>query len=160
MLKCWALVALALGSLSAYAYEDDKEKERCRNPKVQEFTLPEYSETNKKEAAAETDFSFVVSGWADPKKIKLDGKGIAIPFTVKSSETFHKVNAKLPPELTGQHVRINARIPAVLGCYTTIGWLVKVADKTSTATTEQNPPVQAGTPTPGATPTQPEAAPH
>jgi hypothetical protein len=152
------LIAVALCSVEAYAYSDDKEKEICRNPKVQEFTLPVYSETSKIEAQPEAEFSFVVSGWAEPKKFKLSAKNVDIPFTVQSTETYHKVKAKLPASLTGQSVRINARIPAVLGCYTTIGWLIKVADKATPATpatttgTESPaaPAVQAGTPAPKA----------
>jgi hypothetical protein len=131
--KAAVLIAAALFAMNAFAYEDDKKKELCRNPKVQEFTLPEYSDANKKEAAPEAEFTFVVSGWAEPKKFKLMGKGKDIPFTVQSNETFHKVKAKLPADFTGQAVRISARIPAVLGCYTTIGWLVKVADKAGAA---------------------------
>lgn len=124
-----ALIAVVVCSVEALAYYDEKEKEKCRNPKIQEFTLPEYKAPDNKEVPAEAEFSFVVSGWADPKKIKLSGKDLDIPFIVFSSETFHKVKAKLPPALTGKAVRINARIPAILGCYSTIGWLIKVADK-------------------------------
>ena len=128
-LNCVLLMAGFVCSIEAFAYNDDKDKELCRNPKVQEFTLPEYQEPDKKEAAPETEFSFVVSGWANPKQIKLFTKDNKIPFTVQSTETFHKVKAKLLPEFTGKTVRISARIPALLGCYTTIGWLIKVADK-------------------------------
>lgn len=126
--KCLT-IAVALFANNASAYEDDKKKEACRQPKVQEFTLPEYSETNKIEASPEAEFSFVVSGWANPKKFKLFGKGKDIPFTVQSTDTYHKVKAKLLPEFTGHAVRISVRIPALLECYTTMGWLVKVADK-------------------------------
>jgi len=120
---------LILGSIDAFAYGDDKDKEVCRHPKVQELTLSEYQPPENKEVAAESEFSFIVSGWADTKKIKIDGKGIPVPFTVENRDTFHKVKAKLPPDFNGKFVRLNARIPAVLGCYTTIGWLIKVADK-------------------------------
>jgi hypothetical protein len=123
------ILALSLFSIQVGAYEDDKGKELCRHPKVQEFNLPEYGEPDKKEAPAEAEFSFVISGWSDPKKIKIDAKGMKIPYTVESSETFHRVKGKLPPELTGKFVRLSVRIPAVLGCYTTQGWLLKVADK-------------------------------
>jgi hypothetical protein len=126
--KCLILIAVALCSVEAFAYSDDKDKEICRHPKVQEFTLPEYKAPDMKEVPPETEFTFVVSGWADPKKFKLTGKNLDIPFTVQSTETYHKVKAKLPAALTGQSVRINARIPALLGCYTTTGWLIKVAD--------------------------------
>jgi hypothetical protein len=129
IMKSLVLIAVALSSLEAIAYEDDKKKERCRQPKVQEFTLPIYQEPDRKEAPAEAEFSFIVSGWAEPKKFKLSAKNVPIPFTVQSTDTFHKVKAKLPASLTGQSVRVNARIPAVLDCYTTIGWLIKVADK-------------------------------
>lgn len=129
ILKSLALIAVAMSSVEALAYSDDKDKERCRNPKIQEFTLPEYKAPDNKEAPAEAEFSFVVSGWANPKKFKLTGKDLDIPFTVQSSETYHKVKAKLPPEFTGKTVRLSARIPAILGCYSTIGWLIKVADK-------------------------------
>lgn len=132
-LQSLTLIAVALLTMNAFAYEDDKKKELCRPPKIQEFTLPVYSESNKKEVPPESEFSFVVSGWANPKKFQLTGKGKDIPFTVKSSETFHKINAKLLPEFTGQAVRISARIPAVLECYSTMGWLIKVADKPKAA---------------------------
>ncbi len=128
-LKRLLLIATAIFSFNASAYDDDKKKEICRQPKVQEFTLPEYSANNQKEAQPESEFTFVVSGWANPKKFKLMGKGKSIPFTVQSTETYHKVKAKLLPEFTGETVRISARIPAILECYSTIGWLVKVADK-------------------------------
>lgn len=153
------LITLAFSSAEVLAYSDDKEKENCRQPKIQEFTLPEYSDANKKEAAPEAEFTFVVSGWANPKKFKLEGKGISIPFTVQSSETFHKVKAKLPTEFTGKAVRISARIPALLGCYTTVGWLVKVADKAAPvdapkpaeATTPSDTSIPITTPAPNAT---------
>ena len=135
IMKYILLVVLSFWGFTTFAYYDEKEKEACRHPKVQEFTLTEYEAPDNKEVPAETEFSFVVSGWADPKKIKLTGKDMDIPFTVDSKETFHKVNAKLPPELTGKFVRINARIPAVLGCYSSVGWLVKVADKSKPAET-------------------------
>lgn len=143
--KNLTLIAVALGSVEALAYSDDKKKEMCRHPKVQEFTLPEYKAPDNKEVPPEAEFTFVVSGWADPKKFKLDGKGVDIPFTVQSTETFHKVKAKLPAALTGQSVRINARIPAVLGCYTTLGWLIKVADKAKAV--EAPKPVETVAPT-------------
>lgn len=140
------LIATTLFAVNALAYNDEKEKELCRPPKIQEFTLPVYSESNKVEVQPESEFSFVVSGWANPKKIKLNGKGIDIPFTVKSNETFHKINAKLPSAFNGQAVRISTRIPAVLECYSTMGWLVKVANKSNAG----QAPAAAPTPTPAA----------
>ena len=129
----FVVLALSFFSIGADAYEDDKGKELCRDPKIQEFNLPEYNEPEKKEVPPEAEFSFVISGWSDPKKIKIEAKGIKIPYTVESSETFHRVKSKLPAELTGKFVRLSVRIPAVLGCYTTQGWLLKVADKAGAA---------------------------
>lgn len=52
-------------------------------------------------------------------------------------------------------MRINARIPAVLGCYTTIGWLVKVADNATTGVdAPKEPETEASAPT---TPVAPAA---
>lgn len=129
----FVVFALSFFSIQAVAYEDDKGKELCRDPKIQEFNLPEYSEPDKKEVPPEAEFSFVISGWSDPKKIKIEAKGVKIPYTVESSETFHRVKSKLPAEFTGKYVRLSVRIPAVLGCYTTQGWLLKVADKPDAA---------------------------
>ncbi|CAG7857582.1 hypothetical protein MCAMS1_02458 [biofilm metagenome] len=155
LIKGMMLITTVLFAVNAFAYNDEKEKELCRPPKIQEFTLPIYSETNKVEVEPESEFSFVVSGWANPKKIKLNGKGIDIPFTVKSTETFHKVHAKLPAAFNGQTVRISTRIPAVLECYSTLGWLIKVANKSnagqapaaSYTASEQSKPVASGTQT-------------
>jgi hypothetical protein len=154
------LAALTVSSFTAFGYDDDKEKEKCRNPKIQEFTLPVYEAPENKEVAPEAEFSFVVSGWANPKKIKLSAKEIDIPFTVKSTDTFHKVNAKLPAEFTGKFIRMNARIPAVLGCYSTIGWLIKVADKPKDAAAPSaEPSVSPASTSQETAPSQPSAAP-
>ena len=67
--------------------------------------------------------------WADPSTIKLTAKKQALPFTVESTSTFHKIKAKLPASLNGNYVRIDVSAKAVLGCDNKEGWLVKVADK-------------------------------
>ena len=123
------MLALSVFSFQANAYEDEKGKELCRHPKIQEFNLTEYSEPDKKEVPAEAEFGFVISSWSNPKKIKIEAKGKKIPFTVESNESYHTVKGKLPAEFNGQFVRLSVRIPAVLGCYSTQGWLLKVADK-------------------------------
>lgn len=146
-LKWLMLTVLTVFNFAVYGYDDDKEKEKCRNPKIQEFTLPEFVAPENKEVPPETEFSFVVSGWTDPKHIKLKAKDKDIPFTVKSSDTFHKIFSKIPAEYTGKYIRLNARIPAVLGCYSTIGWLIKVADKPQQAAPAPDSPA----------PTAPEA---
>ncbi len=122
-----------LVSLNVSAYSDDKGDDKCRDPKIQEFNLPEYKTPENKEVQPESEFSFVVSGWSDTKKIKVMGKNKPVPFTVESFDTFHRIKGKLPADFTGQYVRLNVRIPAILGCYSNQGWLLKVADKAKAA---------------------------
>lgn len=129
-----------VSSSVAFAYYDDKDEDKCREPKIQEFNLTEYKAPDNKEVPAEAEFSFVVSGWADPKKIKVSGKDKPIPFKVTNHETFHKVTGKLPAEFTGKYVRLNVRIPAILGCYALQGWLLKVAANSAPVDTNQATP--------------------
>ena len=152
------ILLILLSSFEAAAYYDEKKDELCREPKIQEFNLPEYSAANMKEVPAEAEFSFVVSGWANPKKIKVMAKDKPIPFTVESSDTFHKVKGKIPAEYTGKYIRLNVRIPAVLECYSTQGWLLKVAGSPSAGA---NAPAPAATPAPAtsAPKTEPAASP-
>ncbi len=133
-------------SLNVSAYSDDKGEDKCRDPKIQEFTLPEYKTPENKEVQPEADFSFVVSGWADPKKIKVMGKNKPVPFTVESFDTFHRIKGKLPADFTGQYVRLNVRIPAILGCYSNQGWLLKVSDKAKASEETPKPETSAEKP--------------
>jgi hypothetical protein len=151
------LITSIVSSSIGYAYYDDKDEEKCREPKIQEFNLPEYKAPDNKEVPAEAEFSFVVSGWADPKKIKVSGKDKPIPFKVTNHETFHKVTGKLPAEYTGKYVRLNVRIPAILGCYALQGWLLKVSANSETIDTNQSKPT-ATLPATESTPVTPESA--
>jgi hypothetical protein len=134
-LKSAVLLLTVATSFNVAAYYDEKADEACREPKIQEFNLPEYSANQTKEVPPEANFSFVVSGWADPKKIKVMGKDKVIPFEVESTDTYHRVKGKIPAEFNGKFVRLNVRIPAILGCYSTQGWLLKVAGQVAA-----NPP--------------------
>lgn len=153
--------ALTVISTNVIAYDTDDAKEKCREPKIQEFNLPEYKVPKNEEVPPEAEFSFIVSGWSDPKKIKVTGKNKPIPFVVESSETFHKVKGKLPAEFNGQYVRLNARIPAILGCYSNQGWLLKVAAGTTSAPATSAPaeattPAKSGNAPAAAEPVKPE----
>ncbi len=123
------LILIVVISGVAKAYYDDKDEDKCREPKIQEFNLPEYRAPENKEIEVGAEFSFIVSGWADPKKIKVTVKDAPIPFEVINRESFHKVTGKIPNDYVGKYIRLNARIPAVLGCYTNQGWLLKIVDK-------------------------------
>jgi hypothetical protein len=115
-----ATLAIALLSINvdSYAYSAGDVEDTCKKPQVREFSLPTYQEPEKHEvAAAESEFSFKLSEWTDPHTIKLTMKEQAVPFTVESNSSFHKVTAKIPAEYTGKYVRINLFSKAVLGCY-------------------------------------------
>lgn len=122
-------IALLSVNVESHAYSAGEVEETCKKPQVREFSLPIYQEPEKIEVAAESEFSFKLSEWTDPHTIKLTMKEQAVPFTVESNSSFHKVTAKIPTEYTGKYVRINLFSKAVLGCYDREGWLIKVADK-------------------------------
>ena len=123
-------VALALlTSVQVQAYSAGEVEEVCKKPQVREFSLPTYQEPDNIEVAPESEFSFKLSDWTDPQTIRLTLKEQPAVFTVESNSSFHKITAKIPPELTGKYVRIDLFSKAVLGCYAREGWLIKVADK-------------------------------
>lgn len=124
----WLMAAIFCGH-SAWAYSPDDEEVSCKKPKFTDFSLKTYLAPDNVEVAPESEFSFKISAWIDPTTITLVAKKKPLPFSVESNNSFHKVKAKLPAELTGQFVRIDTRAVAVLGCDNQIGWLIKVANK-------------------------------
>jgi hypothetical protein len=120
------IVAVLLNT-PAFAYSVGDVEEVCKKPQFRDFSLPEYKEPEKIEVAPESEFSFMISPWADPHTITLTAKGQPLAFTVESNSSFHRVKAKLPAALTGNFVRIDTRVKAVLGCGDQNGWLIKVA---------------------------------
>jgi hypothetical protein len=127
MLKAAMFIVAVLFNATASAYSVGEVEEVCKKPQFREFTLPVYKEPEKTEVAPESEFSFMISPWADPSTITLMAKGQPLDFTVESNSSFHRVKAKLPAELTGNFVRIDTSVKAVLGCGDEDGWLVKVA---------------------------------
>ncbi|MDO9424776.1 MAG: hypothetical protein Q7T40_11400 [Methylobacter sp.] len=123
------LIAAALFTNTAYAYDPGETEVACKKPQFRDFSLPVYSEPEKTEVAPEAAFSFTLSPWTDPNTIQLTAKKQNIDFTVESNSSFHRVNAKLPAAFAGNFVRINSSAKAVLGCSDKIGWLIKVADQ-------------------------------
>ncbi len=119
------LLALAQPS---YAYETGKPEEICKTPKILEFNLPEYAQPDKHEVAAESEFSFKVTGdGIHPEKVKVTAKGKALPLQTTQNSSFIGVKGKLPAEFTGEFVRFDVLVTADLGCRARGGWLVKVA---------------------------------
>jgi hypothetical protein len=127
--KVTGLALVLLMSMKVQAYSAGEVDEVCKKPQVREFSLPTYQEPENIEVAPESEFTFKLSDWTDPQTIRLTFKDQPAVFTVESNSSFHKVTAKLPPELTGKYVRIDLFSKAVLGCYQREGWLIKVADK-------------------------------
>ncbi|NOT11718.1 MAG: hypothetical protein HOP23_07810 [Methylococcaceae bacterium] len=126
----WVMcIAIVLSNGVANAYSPEMQKEVCKKPKFREFDLPEYKAPDYPEVAPESEFSFTLSAWANPETIKVMAKKQPVPFTVETTTTYHRVKARLPASLTGQHVRIDVSVKAVLGCDDQTGWLVKVAEK-------------------------------
>jgi hypothetical protein len=130
LLKAALLIAAVLFNGAAFAYSSEGETEEiCRKPKFMSFSLPTYKAPEKIEVAPESEFTFMISPWSDPKTLQLTAKNQGLPFTVETTSSFHRIKAKLPAEFNGNFVRINASVKAVLGCGEQTGWLVKVAEK-------------------------------
>ncbi|MFA6052759.1 MAG: hypothetical protein WC762_09220 [Methylobacter sp.] len=127
MLKAAMFIVAVLFNATASAYSVGEVEEVCKKPQFREFSLPVYKEPEKVEVAPESEFTFMISPWADPNTVTLTAKGQPLEFTVESNNSFHRVKAKLPAALTGNFVRIDTTVKAVLGCGDEDGWLVKVA---------------------------------
>ena len=127
MFKAAIFIVAVLFNATASAYSAGEVEEVCTKPKFRDFSLPVYKEPEKIEVAPESEFSFMISPWADPDTIILTAKGQPLAFTVESNSSFHRVKAKLPAALTGNYVRIDASVKAVLGCGDQDGWLIKIA---------------------------------
>ena len=122
-------IAVVLFNGEAGAYSPEELEQSCKKPRFTDFNLTEYKAPDNIEVAPESEFIIKISVWADPTTIKLTAKKQALPFTVESNSSFHKVKAKLPPSLNGKFVRIDVSAKAVLGCDDKDGWLVKVANQ-------------------------------
>ncbi|MDP3010314.1 MAG: hypothetical protein Q8N30_14765 [Methylococcales bacterium] len=128
--KSVLLTALLLMNGTAFAYSPEELAKECHKPKFTDFTLPEYKMPEQHQVAPETAFSFKVPAWTNKDTIKLTVKNQAIPFTVESNSSFHKVTSKIPAEFTGKFFRLNASAKVIDGvCHEETGWLIKVEDK-------------------------------
>ena len=129
MLKSVLFVAAVLFGGAASAYSPEELEQACKKPRFTDFNLPEYKAPANIEIPPESEFIIKISAWVDPTTITLTAKKQALPFTVESTSTFHKIHAKLPASLNGNFVRIDVSAKAVLGCDDKTGWLVKVANQ-------------------------------
>lgn len=122
-------MAVVLFNGEAAAYSPEELEQACKKPRFTDFNLTEYKAPDNIEVAPESEFIIKISAWADPTTIKLTAKKQALPFTVESNSSYHKIKAKLPASLNGNFVRIDVSAQAVLGCDDKDGWLVKVANQ-------------------------------
>lgn len=129
MLKMLVLGATVVMSTHVLAYSPEELDKSCKKPHITDFNLVEFKAPENLEVPAEAEFIIKFSPWADPSTIRLLAKNEALPFTVESNSSFHKIKAKLPPSLNGSFARINVLVKAILGCEAKDGWLVKVANK-------------------------------
>lgn len=128
--KSVLLTTLLLINGAALAYSPEELAKECHKPKFTDFTLPEYKMPEQHQVTPETVFSFKVPAWTNKDTIKLTVKNQAIPFTVESNSSFHKVTSKIPAEFTGKFFRLNASAKVIDGvCHEETGWLLKVEDK-------------------------------
>ncbi|MFZ2171403.1 MAG: hypothetical protein WAW61_17415 [Methylococcaceae bacterium] len=127
MFQSALFIAVVLFNGTAIAYTPEELELNCKKPHITDFNLTEYKAPDNIEIAPESEFILKISAWADPSTIKLTAKKQALPFTVESNSSFHKVKAKLPATLNGSFVRIDVSVKAVLGCHNEEGWLIKVA---------------------------------
>ncbi|MGZ8944511.1 MAG: hypothetical protein ACXW1W_03700 [Methylococcaceae bacterium] len=127
MFKSMLFIAVVLFNGVAAAYNPEELDQDCKKPRFTDFSLTEYNASDNIEVAPESEFIIKISPWANPSTIKLTAKKQALPFTVESNSSFHKVKAKLPASLNGNFVRIDVSAKAALGCDDKDGWLVKVA---------------------------------
>lgn len=128
MFKSMLFIAVVLFNGVAAAYNPEELDQDCKKPRFTDFSLTEYNAADNIEVAPESEFIIKISPWANPSTIKLTAKKQALPFTVESNSSFHKVKAKLPASLNGNFVRIDVSAKAALGCDDKDGWLVKVAN--------------------------------
>jgi hypothetical protein len=166
--KSVLLTTLLLMNGATFAYSPDELEKECHKPKFTDFTLSEYKMPDQHQVAPETEFSFKVPVWTNKDTIKLTVKNQAIPFTIESNNSFHKVKSKLPAEFTGKFLRLNVSAKVIDGvCHEETGWLLKVADtapapvaaETAPVTTETAPaPPAAAETAPAVTPATPAEA--
>jgi hypothetical protein len=129
MFKAALFMAVVLFNGEAAAYSPEELEQACKKPRFTDFNLTEYKAPDNIEVAPESEFIIKISAWADPTTIKLTAKKQALPFTVESNSSYHKIKAKLPASLNGNFVRIDVSAQSVLGCDDKDGWLVKVANQ-------------------------------
>ncbi len=124
--KLAVLMATLFLSQALYAAEVDEDEKICKQPKVLDFTLQEYSQPERLEVEPESDFSFRITRAADPNKIRLLAKGVALKTEIVPNSSYILVKSKLTPEMTGKYVRLEVFVGTEGICHSSDGWLIKV----------------------------------
>ncbi len=145
------LIALCTFLISApsFAYDAGDTKELCFPPKFKTFSPPEKTPTTPvPEVDPESKISFTVSGSADMESISAVAKNIPLQLNIEDKQSFYKVSANLPAELSGKFARIHLKATAMKGaCDNKDGWLIKIRPQAQAAV-ENSANEEAATPEP------------
>ena len=117
------LVVLLLVYPVMTAAAEGEKKKNCRKPRIRSIKPPE-----KSEVAPESEFSFTLPVWSDPKKVEVTVKKIKAEAVVENRNSFFLVKVTIPPELTGTYARVSVKATAELGCVERDGWLYKISE--------------------------------
>ena len=121
-------LCIAFFSHGAIAADDDSEKKDCKLPRLRSIKPEPHSEV-----PPESDFSFTLPPWTDPKKVTVTVKKLPTDTTVEANKSFILVKGKLPASLENTFARISVKAVAELGCKMKEGWLLKISERTAAA---------------------------
>ncbi len=127
------IVFFSHGAIAA----DDSEKKDCKLPRVRSIK-PE----PRSEVPPESDFSFTLPPWTDPKKVTVTIKKLPAEITISENSSFILVKGKLPASLENTYARISVRAVAELGCKMKEGWLLKILERIAAPPAPEQPKPQ------------------
>jgi len=122
------LVTALVFSSSAMAYKSKYTHDGCKKPQFKNLQPEAYNSDTKIETEPEAEISFTVSSYIEPASINIVAKKIPLKYKHEFKDSFYRITAKLPAELTGKYVRINVDATALMGCVGKDGWLIKVKE--------------------------------
>jgi hypothetical protein len=128
------VLCIAIFTQSVIAEEEDLEKKDCKLPRLRSIK-PE----PRSEVPPESEFSFTLPNWTDPKKITVTIKKLPTDITIEPNKSFIVVKGKLPASLENTFARISVRAVAELGCTKKDGWLLKISERTAPVQEQAEP---------------------
>ena len=128
------VLCIAIFTQSVIAEEEDLEKKDCKLPRLRSIK-PE----PRSEVPPESEFSFTLPNWTDPKKITVTIKKLPTDITIEPNKSFIVVKGKLPASLENTFARISVKAVAELGCIKKDGWLLKISERTAPVQEQPEP---------------------